>query len=189
MRPAGISLRLGIHRNARKPSSIYATGNMECIGGKKHNRRQSKATYARIRISRRKENKDRKVRMGLILKRYAVPCQSVEFSYPCSQTHGQTVYIRSYYKRGLVYQKDTPCRVLANCQSVGIFYPYCHQATLLHLLPTKLYSRLLPPSHTSAGGDGNLGSSTAPPVKLDTQDVKQEQKKSSDAGKSMTQSY
>lgn len=48
LRPAGISLRLGIHRNARKLSSIYAAGNLECIGGKKHNRRQSKAMYARI---------------------------------------------------------------------------------------------------------------------------------------------
>lgn len=195
LRPAGISLRLGIHRNARNLSSIYAAGNMECIAGKKHSRRQSKATYARILAVLVGEKKTKTEKCGWAWSWKDSPSraptyrQSVEFSYPCSQTHGQTVYIRSYYKRGLVYQKDTPCHVLANCQSVGIFYPYCHQATLLNLLPTKLYSRLLPPSHTSAGEDGNLGNSTAPPVKFDTQDVKQEQKKSSDAGKSMPQSY
>lgn len=29
------------------------------------------------------------------------------------------------------------CHALADCQFVGIFYPYCRQATLLHLLPTS----------------------------------------------------
>ncbi len=49
--------------------------------------------------------------------------------------------------------ESTPCRPLIDRRSFGIFYPCIHQATL---------PPLLPPSHTIAGADGDLGGYTSP---------------------------
>ena len=104
-----------LHCNARNLSPIYATGNMERVGGKntKGCELQGKALHARIRWMRKKRKTRKESADGLDPEKYPVPCADRSpMSHPC-----------------------------------------CRPATVLPLLP---------PSHTSAGGGGDLGNHTSP---------------------------